>query len=62
MRRRSRLLRVAKWGGVVVCVLSVAGYVWSGWFGWHWGGPGGYRSSLTISSALNLFLLIDLPP
>ncbi len=42
MRRRSRLLRVAKWGGVVVCMLSVAGYVWSGWRGWDWGGPGGY--------------------
>ena len=35
MRRRSRLLRVAKWGGVVVCVITVSGYLAHGFvLGW----------------------------
>jgi len=31
-RRRSRLLRVAKWTGTIVCGLIVAVSVWSGWY------------------------------
>ena len=31
MRRRSRLLRVAKWGGVVVCGLIASGYALGGY-------------------------------
>ena len=33
MRRRSKMLRVAKWGGVVVCVLFVATWVMSIFWG-----------------------------
>ncbi len=32
MRRRSRLLRVAKWGGVVVCASIAATWIGSIWF------------------------------
>ena len=36
MRRRSRLLRVAKWGGVVACGAIVVIFVASGWFWMTW--------------------------
>ncbi len=43
MRRRSRLLRVAKWGGVVVC-MCVAVWLGSGWFWLAWKYAEGYVS------------------
>ncbi|MCH8320967.1 MAG: hypothetical protein IH790_08430 [Acidobacteria bacterium] len=42
MRRRSRLLRVAKWGGVVVCVSIALVWVGSGWYRLTWKYTEGY--------------------
>ena len=55
MRPRSRLLRVAKWGGAVACVLLIAIYVASAW--WYvtgWSAERYYRTFSIGSGAVEV--------
>ena len=53
MRRRSRLLRIAKWGGVVVCLALIAVGVANLWYTLLWILPDG--SALTTGSGVISF-------
>ena len=44
LRRRSRLLRVAKWGGVVVCAVIAVSWIVNSWFYVGWCVENGFAS------------------